>query len=156
MQKSSQNSVMHRYLSFLSLLLSAHCSTACAAQVEQPVIRDVVREAQSPSDQALAWSLFQQVQKSMIANLNGEVSSNCIARPESKETDFVIREVQSRTQRDIERIDFMVYQNGETDVELYVRSSDPSVGGLVLYVREHSSSCIAFDVQIRVSEEGGY
>ena len=141
---------------FLSLLLGALCSTACTAPTERPVVRDVVRDARSPSDQALAWSLFQQVQKSIIANIKGGTSSNCIARPESKDTDFVNSEMRSRTKTDIERIDIIVYENGETDVELYVKSSEPSVSGLVLYVREHSSSCIAFDVQIRVSEEGGY
>jgi len=141
---------------FLPFLLTALCQTACVARADLPVVRDVVRDARSPSDQSLAWSLFQQVRESLVASLDGEARLTCMARHESKDTEFVNGEMRSRTQDDIQRVDFINYENGITDVELYVRTSEPSAGNLVLYVREHSSSCIAFDIQILVSEEGGY
>jgi hypothetical protein len=119
-------------------------------------VQEVLGHYSSTSDRALAWSLFQQVQESMLAENKGEKPSSCIARSESNDTDFVNSEMQSRAEGDVERVDFIVYEDGESGAEIYIESSEPGVAGLVLYVRERSGTCIAFDVQIRVSEEGGF
>lgn len=147
---------MNRHYFFLTVVVGALCSLACTAKTERPVVREVVRDSRRPSDQALAWSLFQQVQESMAASTEEEAPHDCIARPESRDTDFVKKEMQSRSKRDVERVDIIAYEDGTADVELYIKTSQPSVADLVLHVRERSRICVSFDVQILVSEEGGY